>query len=42
MGVDPGTVARWERGERDPDGVPLGRVKVFLAGHGGEAVSRTA
>ncbi len=30
--VDPGTLARWERGEREPQGVFLGRVKRFLDG----------
>jgi len=30
IGVDPGTLARWERGERGPTGVLLGRVEQFL------------
>ena len=30
IGVDPGTLARWERGEREPAGVLLGRVEMFL------------
>jgi transcriptional regulator with XRE-family HTH domain len=30
LGVDPSTLARWERGEREPVGAFLGRVKVFL------------
>ena len=30
IGVDPGTLARWERGEREPAGGLLGRVKRFL------------
>jgi len=30
IGVDPGTLARWERGEREPAGVLLGRVGRFL------------
>lgn len=32
IGVDPGTLARWERGEREPAGGHLGRVKRFLQG----------
>ena len=30
LGVDPGTLARWERGEREPTGAFLERVKRFL------------
>ena len=30
IGIDPGTLARWERGEREPTGSFLGRVKRFL------------
>jgi transcriptional regulator with XRE-family HTH domain len=30
IGVDPSTLAKWERGEREPAGVFLGRVKRFL------------
>ena len=30
LGVDPGTLARWERGEREPTGMALSRVKRFL------------
>jgi len=30
LGVDPGTLARWERGEREPTGAVLGRVKRSL------------
>ncbi len=30
LGVDPGTLARWERGEREPTGVVLGRVQRLL------------
>ena len=30
MGVDPGTLARWERGERQPTGRFLSRVEEFL------------
>ena len=30
LGVDQGTLARWERGEREPHGAFLGRVKRFL------------
>jgi transcriptional regulator with XRE-family HTH domain len=30
LGVYPGTLARWERGEREPVGVVLGRVRQFL------------
>jgi site-specific DNA recombinase len=38
LGVDQGTLARWERGEREPQGAFLGRVKRYLGGeevHGG-------
>jgi transcriptional regulator with XRE-family HTH domain len=31
LGVDSGTLARWERGEREPAGVLLGRAERFLA-----------
>src|SRR5687768_14376449 len=30
MGVDPATLARWERGEREPTGALLGSVTRFL------------
>ena len=30
LGLDPGTLARWERGEREPTGVRLSRVIGFL------------
>ena len=30
IGVDPGTLAKWERGEREPSGGFLERVKRFL------------
>jgi len=30
LGVDSGTLARWERGEREPAGALLGRVERFL------------
>jgi transcriptional regulator with XRE-family HTH domain len=30
LGLDPSTLARWERGEREPTGVRLSRVKGFL------------
>ena len=30
IGVDQGTLARWERGEREPTGALLDRVKWFL------------
>ena len=30
LGVDPGTLARWERGEREPAGQLLGRARHFL------------
>ena len=30
IGIDPGTLARWERGEREPAGEFLNRVKRFL------------
>lgn len=32
LGVDPGTLARWERGEREPTGALMGSVKHFLRG----------
>jgi predicted transcriptional regulator len=32
IGVDAGTLARWERGEREPTGEFLGRVKRLLGG----------
>lgn len=32
LGVDPSTLARWERGEREPAGVFLDRVERFLDG----------
>jgi transcriptional regulator with XRE-family HTH domain len=31
LGVDPGTLARWERGEREPTGAFLDSVTRFLA-----------
>lgn len=31
LGVDPGTLARWERGEREPTGAFIARVQRFLA-----------
>jgi helix-turn-helix protein len=30
LGVDPSTLARWERGEREPEGGVAGRVEGFL------------
>ena len=43
IGVDPSTLAKWERGEREPAGGFLERVKRFLDG-GGErrSISRRA
>ena len=41
LGVDPSTLAKWERGERKPGGVFLGRVKRFLE-DGDEAGARRA
>jgi hypothetical protein len=38
IGVNPGTLAKWERGERVPAGAFLGRVKRFL--RDGEADAR--
>jgi hypothetical protein len=32
FGVDPGTLARWERGEREPNGTHIEAVKRFLSG----------
>ena len=32
LGVDPGTLARWECGKREPEGEFLGRVERFLSG----------
>jgi transcriptional regulator with XRE-family HTH domain len=34
LGVDQGTLARWERGEREPQGAFLARVKRFLQNAG--------
>jgi len=31
MGVDPSTLARWERGDREPAGAFAARAKAFLA-----------
>lgn len=44
MGVDPCTLARWERGEREPTGAFAARASRFLAGGGvGRApIARTA
>jgi len=39
LDVDPGTLVRWERGEREPTGVFLGRVKRFLQA-GEDSVAR--
>jgi DNA-binding transcriptional regulator YiaG len=41
IGVDPGTLARWERGEREPVGSFTVRAQRFLANHL-NPVSRTA
>ena len=41
LGVDPGTLARWERGERAPEGVLADRAERFLGG-GSPAATRTA
>jgi transcriptional regulator with XRE-family HTH domain len=30
IGVDPATLARWERGEREPTGAMLGRVTILF------------
>jgi transcriptional regulator with XRE-family HTH domain len=38
LGVDQGTLAKWERGEREPAGAFLARVKGFL--QDGEASGR--
>jgi DNA-binding transcriptional regulator YiaG len=32
LSVDPSTLARWERSDREPTGALLGRVKRFLKG----------
>jgi predicted transcriptional regulator len=40
LGVDPSTLAKWERGERKPAGLFLGRVKRFL-GDGGTEKGRS-
>ena len=40
IGVDPSTLARWERGEREPTGAFLERVKRFL--HEGTKPARGA
>jgi transcriptional regulator with XRE-family HTH domain len=38
LGVDPGTLAKWERGEREPAGAFLARVKQFLGGEEAQRV----
>ena len=38
VGVDPATLARWERGEREPAGAMLDRVTLFLAGEAARRV----
>jgi len=40
IGVDPGTLARWERSEREPKGALLQAVRGFLARETDEVVSR--
>ena len=42
IGVDPGTLARWERGEKRPAGDYLARVERFLAAASGSAPLRRA
>ena len=37
VGVDPGTLSRWERGEREPMRPFVSRVERFLADQGGQA-----
>jgi hypothetical protein len=34
IAVDPSTLARWERGEREPTGAYVSRVDAFLSGGG--------
>jgi transcriptional regulator with XRE-family HTH domain len=34
LAIDPGTLARWERGSREPRGLDLTRVEAGLAGRG--------
>ena len=40
IGIDPGTLARWERGEREPTGVLRGTVERFLSGEAPKAGAR--
>ena len=42
IGVDPSTLARWERGERQPAGVMLDLVNVFLVSDTGALSNRRA
>ncbi|MGA2186647.1 MAG: helix-turn-helix transcriptional regulator [Bryobacteraceae bacterium] len=42
LGVDPGTLAEWERGEREPGGALLARVKRFLVDENAQPTSRRA
>ena len=41
LGVDQGTLARWERGEREPQGAFLERVKRFLRAGNASGARRT-
>lgn len=38
LDIDPGTLVRWERGEREPTGAFLDNVTRFLADDGGQGV----
>jgi transcriptional regulator with XRE-family HTH domain len=40
IGVDPGTLARWEQGEREPESGHLDNVTKFLAGNNTQRVRR--
>jgi transcriptional regulator with XRE-family HTH domain len=40
IGIDQGTLARWERGEREPSGKHLERVKHFLTDAEGQAAAK--
>jgi transcriptional regulator with XRE-family HTH domain len=42
IGIDPGTLARWERGERKPTGASLGRVEQFLKSEEQQCSNRRA
>jgi len=42
MGVDPGTLARWEHGEKEPTGAFLNRLRLFLGPQDNAAINPTS